>query len=373
MVPAVPMAFRGSLAKSGTVLWRGRSLWFRVAFGWWALPIAIALFWAFILTWKTNRGLLILPYQKMARYIWERKLADKSQDGAGEFLGNIERAVGLPAKNGEGCVVCNENQTTEEHIIPKWLQRKHGLWQQQLNRPNGTSMDYGKLKVSLCEVCNSNHFSKLENLISALDWSKTASAPETSLALQLWVTKIYYFLQLFEQSKTVHDPVHGNRSLVSSEDIFNAHLLQIILKQVGSPTLLEQPLKDPASLWIFECSEDWDPSEFMYASSSGQNIICLKISSKVLFAIVGDWGQYKMAGALGWIDSSVDSLMFYEIFILLQYLVEKNGISTSFGFTSQADGQDPKLIPIPIPANDLNICVYDDYGPFRQAKFEELN
>jgi len=367
------MAFRGSLAKSGRVLWRGRSLWFKVAFGWWALPIAIALFWIFILTWKTIRGLLMLPYQKMARYIWERKLADQSQDGAGEFLRNIERAVGLQAKNGEGCVVCDENRTTEEHIIPKWLQRKHGLWQQQLNRPNGTSMDYGKLTVSLCEVCNSNHFSKLENLISALDWSKTASAPETSLALQLWVTKIYYFLQLFEQSKTVHDPVHGNRSLVSSEDIFNAHLLQIILKQVGSPTLLEQPLKDPASLWIFECSEDWDPSEFMYASSSGQNIICLKISSKVLFAIVGDWGQYKMAGALGWIDSPVDSLMFYEIFILLQYLVEKNGISTSFGFMSQADGQDPKLFPIPIQAHDLNICVYDDYGPFRQAKFDELN
>ena len=56
------------------------------------------------------------------------------------------------------CFLCGEiltdENSTEEHIYPKWLQNKFDLWDKQLILLNGTGINYRNLKIPCCKRCN---------------------------------------------------------------------------------------------------------------------------------------------------------------------------------------------------------------------------
>ncbi len=58
-----------------------------------------------------------------------------------------------------------ETPENEEHIIPKWLQKRFSLYEQSLYIPNGTTLPYKFAKVPVKREHN-NEFSKIENKIS---------------------------------------------------------------------------------------------------------------------------------------------------------------------------------------------------------------
>lgn len=67
------------------------------------------------------------------------------------------------------CFLCAdplvEGSYTEEHVFPKWLQKKFDLWDQELFLLNGTSIKYRNLKIPCCRSCNNELLSELENKI----------------------------------------------------------------------------------------------------------------------------------------------------------------------------------------------------------------
>lgn len=84
------------------------------------------------------------------------------------------------------CFVCGQPADTEEHIIPKWLQKKYDLWNQRLTLPNRTTITYKQLKIPCCSECNNNLLSRLE--------SSVQSGQATDEELWKWATKIHYGL-----------------------------------------------------------------------------------------------------------------------------------------------------------------------------------
>lgn len=92
----------------------------------------------------------------------------------------------------ETCTFCDGSPDTEEHVVPKWLQRHFDLWNQTLQLWNGTALPYRQAVVPACNQCNTTRFSRLEQRVE----SGTASRQD----LYLWALKIRYGLALRDSS-----------------------------------------------------------------------------------------------------------------------------------------------------------------------------
>lgn len=61
--------------------------------------------------------------------------------------------------SGESCFYCGASKGSkpfnDEHVIPRWLLRKHNMFDQTIRLPNRTSMVYSQYTVPCCEECNS--------------------------------------------------------------------------------------------------------------------------------------------------------------------------------------------------------------------------
>lgn len=59
---------------------------------------------------------------------------------------------------GDSCFMCGvppaEAEFSQEHIIPKWILRKFGLFSERITLPNGTQVRYDQYVVPCCLACN---------------------------------------------------------------------------------------------------------------------------------------------------------------------------------------------------------------------------
>lgn len=59
---------------------------------------------------------------------------------------------------GDCCFVCgaapDSKPFNDEHILPRWLLRRHNLFEREITLPNGNSYRYGRYKIPCCEECN---------------------------------------------------------------------------------------------------------------------------------------------------------------------------------------------------------------------------
>ena len=97
--------------------------------------------------------------------------------------GSVERGDGTVAYfsadrfveqvcNAGHCFTCGKarNETTfnDEHVIPRWLLKRHGLFQQQILLPNLVPLNYRSYTVPCCASCNALLGAKVEERVSAL-------------------------------------------------------------------------------------------------------------------------------------------------------------------------------------------------------------
>src|SRR5262249_35334617 len=66
----------------------------------------------------------------------------------------------------ETCFLCacalNNANRSDEHVIPRWLQREFNLWDQRLTLLNDTDIPYRQLTIPCCTRCNNETFAPLE-------------------------------------------------------------------------------------------------------------------------------------------------------------------------------------------------------------------
>ena len=82
---------------------------------------------------------------------------------------------------------------TQEDIFPRWLQRKHNLWNKHITLINGTLIRYAQLKIPCCFPCNNEYLSQLEKEIStAINKGYRACLELDSITIFYWSAKILY-------------------------------------------------------------------------------------------------------------------------------------------------------------------------------------
>jgi hypothetical protein len=103
------------------------------------------------------------------------------------------------------CAFCSRIATTVEHIIPKWLQRHYGLYNQQLRVWSGTSIHYRSAVIPACQPCNGVRLANLEKRIH--------SGEASERDYYLWALKIRYGLAIMD-ARLLIDPRHPEKGFL---------------------------------------------------------------------------------------------------------------------------------------------------------------
>ncbi len=156
------------------------------------------------------------------------------------------------------CFLClaeiPDDQRSEEHVIPRWMQRDFDLMHRKLNLVNGSRIAYKQLKLPCCRECNNVHLGRMEESFQHYvykDWKPIAEVPD--LLVMQWCAKVLFSILYKEHSLPlrIDDPsgprIWGNEVI----DIYSD--LSLFLQSVLLPTEFNcrvTPL--PASIYKFD-------------------------------------------------------------------------------------------------------------------------
>lgn len=159
------------------------------------------------------------------------------------------------------CFLCGRRlgsrNRADEHVIPKWVQRKYKLANQQLHLLNGTTIPYRQLTVPCCFTCNNTHLEPLEKRMSRA----VARGPRAVCALDhhdlfLWLGKMFYGL-LYRELFLPWDREGNPKAKITTK---------VLLKQYEMHHLFLQSVRipirfvdfSPASILIVNTQEPYD-------------------------------------------------------------------------------------------------------------------
>jgi hypothetical protein len=164
----------------------------------------------------------------------------------------------------EMCFLCKRKvKLTEEHVFPKWLQRRYSLWRQFVVLKNGSKFRYDNLKVLCCEECNSTYLSQIENRVAQLvSEEDVLGLRENSNDTFIWLYKIMYGLNYKEMflRNDIKDPF--SEPIVSIDAVFERDTYNLFPLFARGLVVFDGFL--PYSLFVFKLS-DSSHSVFYYA------------------------------------------------------------------------------------------------------------
>lgn len=192
------------------------------------------------------------------------------------------------------CFLCgcrlNRKNRTDEHVIPKWAQRKYHLADQELHLLNQTTIPYRQLTIPCCFTCNNKHLQPLERRMSeAVSGGARAVKSLTHHEIFLWMGKIFYGL-LYRELFLPFDRTDIKKTTIANKTLlrrFNMH--HLFLQSIRVPmnfvnfspsSILIVNLQEPA-----EAKLRWDFRDHLTTMS-----IACRMGSVGIIAVLQDGG-----------------------------------------------------------------------------------
>lgn len=159
------------------------------------------------------------------------------------------------------CFLCGRRLArthgTEEHVFPRWIQERFGLWNQHLGLLNGTLIPYRQLTIPCCAQCNNEDLSRLENTMrTAVEQGVEAVRALPPLTLFQWMGKIYYGL-LYKEHFLRRQRSGRTKTKIVSRDMLECFKLHhFFLQSIKRPVYF--PTSFPASIFVhrIQCARD---------------------------------------------------------------------------------------------------------------------
>ena len=152
---------------------------------------------------------------------------------------------------------------TEEHIIPRWAQKRYQLWDQQLVLLNQTSIPYRKLTVLCCDECNKYHLKPIEDSLSqTVEQGKDAVRMLGDKTIFIWLGKILYGL-LYKELTLLLDRSDPSAGTIITPDILQRYRMHRFFLQQARE-VVDCVDFSPGSIYIFSAQElpekkfEWD-------------------------------------------------------------------------------------------------------------------
>lgn len=196
------------------------------------------------------------------------------------------------------CLLCgsvlSDNDHSDEHVFPKWLLDRHGLWDQRISLLNKTEIPYRKLRVPCCQRCNNEHLSRIENSVR-VGFSGGISALEhlDPKTFQLWLVKIFYGMLFRELSLPFTREDESNGAIVPAEMMRSVSSLHLLL-QAARGLASWPPSVNPCSVLLFECQVSPHGSggaNFDYRDGFSPPFLAIRSREIGIVTAIGDWGD----------------------------------------------------------------------------------
>lgn len=135
------------------------------------------------------------------------------------------------------CFLCGElltkNSRTEEHVYPRWLQRKYNLWNQKLRLLNKTLISYKELKIPCCKHCNAHLGEAIEKPIeNAVSIGYDALINLDKQIVFQWLCKLSYGVLYKEMNLRMNRANPSSGTILAAEDLKEETTLLLFLRAI---------------------------------------------------------------------------------------------------------------------------------------------
>ena len=241
------------------------------------------------------------------------------------------------------CFICGVELThtnrTEEHVIPKWIQDRYSLWDQEIVLLNFTTLPYRQLKILCCKRCNAE-LSVLEKEIQeAVDSGAEAVRLLPSYHLFHWIAKIFLGILYKELFLNIdrQDPAVG--SIATSDMIQEFAVLHFWLQTYSKHGQSEFM---PGSVFIF----DTQPQAISKAGFDlMDNLSCRTIAIRlgrvgIIADLLENGIHYRAMKDIyeEYMQHEYDPLQFRELATRIFYMAALLSVETVVEFTEKENG-----------------------------------
>lgn len=275
---------------------------------------------------------------------------------------------------GERCFLCGKSllsgDYTQEHIIPRWAQRRYDLWDQHMVLVNGTSIPYRNLTVPCCDECNKYRLKPIEDSISqTVDLGKKAVEQLGQMTIFLWLGKLLYGLLYKELTLLLNraDPSAG--TIITPELIERYRTHRFFLQQVRQ--VVECIDFCPGSIHVFSMQKMPQPIlEWDFCDNIDTMFVGCRAGRTAFFASLGDGGaEQSMAAHFSSIaDIDLHPIQFREICAMVCY---RSTLQTRIPKYFTIEGRPHKVRQLPLGGlwlkpyfEDWDMDVYAQYLAF---------
>jgi hypothetical protein len=162
------------------------------------------------------------------------------------------------------CFLCglelNDTNRSDEHVIPRWVQSRFNLWNQELVLLNGTSIPYRQLTIPCCKERNSSKLAPIENSVAqATEIGADEVRKMDRNVLFLWLGKLFYGL-LYKEIFVPMDRRNPSKGPILSQEILSAFASHHFFLQ-GARIPIQFENFFPASIFIYDLKVPQEPTK----------------------------------------------------------------------------------------------------------------
>jgi hypothetical protein len=157
---------------------------------------------------------------------------------SGYVMAKVERAVDPNNIRTRRCFACGGQPSTGvgEHVFPKWLQTRFGLFDKRLTLINGTLIPYRRLTVPCCAECNTGFLSQIETAVQEIVERGCVETSADRLSVARWTAKILVGILVKETALLLDRKNPSQGSIVPPDLIDELFHCQLLLQSARKPT-----------------------------------------------------------------------------------------------------------------------------------------
>lgn len=247
-------------------------------------------------------------------------------DGSGKVIYFSTQRFIRDIALGNCCFICGAAPDTkpfnDEHVFPRWLLQRYGLFARTITLPNGRPVRYDRHTVPCCEECNTLMGREIEKPISAaLDGSPHSVqdfvASGNGLHLFVWMGLIYLKLHLKNKThrKTLDTRVDAGM-IADDYDWYLLHHLHTVIRCFYIPTTIGPGVL--GSLMIYPVRTEASLDEFDFGDLHVTQTMMLRLGRTAIFVVFDDSGgaqSYVQSKLLPKLTGPISELQAREIMV----------------------------------------------------------
>lgn len=200
--------------------------------------------------------------------------------------------------NYDHCFLCStpltEQNRTDEHVFPKWMQEEFSLFSQPLTLPNKTWIPYRQTRIPCCKKCNNEPLSQIESdLATAIRSGFDYFVREVPKKRQfLWLQCLFYKMLFRDMSLRSDRAKRESPTITSPLDLASMRLSHAFLR--GIDCNVEFRGFFPASIYIVRTKMGSDQTlNFDYIDSIPDVCVAIRMNGIGIIGLLKDGGLHE--------------------------------------------------------------------------------